>query len=513
MKTTATTVIERVPLFGRMFSVDVSTGLEEINTWPALFIMASFVWLAAAGLMGLLMPATQIVEPGNSIFYMFLTAHGAAMALPFAFQLMAGISLHRAGGCLGRPVTGILPKLTFWCMNGGALVLTLAILDGLKISIVTMWPLPLVGANLGEWSNTAVVLGFTGIALVLIAAIVLYPINLLWLVFAGEKRQELLLAERSLKDPGMLGMTMASLVLLISGTPLLIVAVPVLLALYGILPIAAVTSVIRPVVFQYAFYIWAHNLMEAMALMAASAVYATLPLYLADGSRKLFSDRLANLGLWVILGTSITSFFHHFFTFIPNQPAILDYWGNIMSWGTGVGAAISIFTVLGTIWEHGLLAEPGVLIVLTGFALYILDGISAIMVSNVAWNYHLHGTMWVSGHSMTAILSIAVMWLGVLYHHYPVITGREIERNLGYWFVDLFVIGGFGTTLVMLAGGAAGMPRRFAAWSQGGWMPYGILLLIFGIILGLAFVLYAYGLMKSREAEPVRRGVFVPAVS
>ena len=47
--TIASTLIERTPLFGRMFAVDKSTGLEEINAWPALMIMASFVWLAVAG--------------------------------------------------------------------------------------------------------------------------------------------------------------------------------------------------------------------------------------------------------------------------------------------------------------------------------------------------------------------------------------------------------------------------------------------------------------------------------
>ena len=58
----AATLIERTPLFGRMFAIDKSTGLEEINAWPALMIMASFVWLAVAGLLGLVMPATQLFD-------------------------------------------------------------------------------------------------------------------------------------------------------------------------------------------------------------------------------------------------------------------------------------------------------------------------------------------------------------------------------------------------------------------------------------------------------------------
>jgi hypothetical protein len=103
-----------------------------------------------------------------------------------------------------------------------------------------------------------------------------------------------------------------------------------------------------------------------------------------------------------------------------------------MSWGTGIGAAISIFTILATIWQHGLRAEPGIIAVLLGWALYILDGASAMVTSNVAWAYVLHGTMWQSGHTMTVILAMSLMWMGVLYHHYPVITGRKLDPGAGH---------------------------------------------------------------------------------
>ena len=97
------------------------------------------------------------------------------------------------------------------------------------------------------------------------------------------------------------------------------------------------------------------------------------------------------------------------------------------------------------------------------------------------------------------IVAMSMMWLGVLYHHYPVITGRKLDPVLGSWFVRLFAVGGIGAALAMLAGGAAGMPRRFADWHQEGWMLYGNLILLFGLILGASLVVYVYNLLKSRE--------------
>jgi len=74
----ATTIVKSTPIFGKMFAVDKSTGLEEINAWPALMIMSSFVWLAVAGLLGLVMPTTQIFDLSSDHFYTTLTLHGAA---------------------------------------------------------------------------------------------------------------------------------------------------------------------------------------------------------------------------------------------------------------------------------------------------------------------------------------------------------------------------------------------------------------------------------------------------
>ncbi|MBE2244008.1 MAG: cbb3-type cytochrome c oxidase subunit I [Burkholderiaceae bacterium] len=503
--TIASTLIERTPLFGRMFAVDKSTGLEEINAWPALMIMASFIWLAVAGLLGLVMPATQIFNLDSDLFYTTLTLHGAALAFPFTFQLMIGVGLHRAGGCVGKPITGWLPAVTFCALNLGAALLTVAVLLGFKVSLIVMFPLPLVGAKMGIWSMSTVVLGFTGIYLVLATMILFYPILILRMLFTGTKRADLVLSPRSLNDPGMLGMTLAALTLLIAGLPLVAVGTTLLAALYGAIPMSLAAWAAEPVVFQYAFFIFAHNLMEAMALMVISAMYATLPLYLADGTRKLFSDRIANAALWILLLTSLTSFLHHFITLFPNQPAALAYWGNLMSWGTGIGAALSIFTVLATVWQHGLRPEPGIIAVLAGFMLYILDGASAVVTSNVAWAFQLHGTMWQSGHTMTVLVAMSMMWLGVLYHHYPVITGRRLDPTMGMWSVRLFGIGAVGAALSMLAGGAAGMPRRFADWNQEGWMLYGHLILVFGLILGASLAVYALAMLRSRaigEASP-----------
>jgi len=492
-------IIDRVPLFGRMFRVDQSTGLTDINAWPALIIMTSFIWLMIAALLGLLMPVIQLAELNTDLFYTDITLHGAAMAFPFGFQLMVGISLHRSGGCMGRKASGLLVTLFYICMNLGALLLVFAVvLGGLKISYTLMYPLPLTGVETGHWSMSTVALGFTGVTLVLASMIIFYPLQIIRMMFFAKKYDDLVLSERNMRDPGMLGMIMSAFILFVLGLPLMVVVGALMLTLYGIVPLESVAWASDVVVFQFVFYVFAHNLMEAMAIMVISAVYATIPLYLADGTRKLYSDKLANLALWILLITSVTSFFHHFYTMFPALPASLGYHGNIMSWGTGIGAALSVFTILATIFKHGVKPEPALIIILAGFLIYILDGVGAMVAANVAISYKLHGTVWVGGHAMTVLTAMSMMWMGVLYHHFPVITGRRLDPKAGIRFAVVYFIGAVGLFYSFTAGGALGMPRRFADW-EGSWMFIGGLIFVFGAILTYAFALYIVNLIKAEE--------------
>ena len=495
----AIAVLDRVPLFGGMFQVE-DNELNPVNAWPSLMSMTAFVWFAIAAVLGVSMPAIQLLDMGTNWYYQNLTLHGAAMAFPFAFQLMVAMSLHRAGACLGKRADDVYVKLFYAFMNIGSLLLTVAVLMGFHVTYTVMFPLPVVGATMGQWSMSALVMGFSGIALVLTSMIFIYPIKILKMSFFEKTDETLKVAERTLKDPGMVGMIMGVLVLLITGTPLMVVAGSLLLHLYGVFPASWIEWAADPIVFEFVFYIFAHNLMEAMAVMIIGAVYATLPLCLADGARKLYSDRIALLALWILLVTSVTSFFHHFFTMYPALPSTFAYHGNIMSYATAIGAALTIFTILATIWKHGIVASPALFLILGGFAMYIMDGAAAIVISNVAWNFKLHGTMWAGGHAMVVLIAISALWMGMLYYHYPLMTNRTIDDNLARSSIKYLFISYVGLFYTFMAAGAAGMPRRNADW-EGEWYIYGVLMMVFGVMLIYAFALYFLSLIRSKPID------------
>ena len=108
---------------------------------------------------------------------------------------------------------------------------------------------------------------------------------------------------------------------------------------------------------------------------------------------------------------------------------------------------------------------------------------------------------------MTIIFAMTLIWMGILYHYYPVLTNRTLDDKLGNTFCWLFSIGAIGAALVMLAAGADGMPRRHADWAHGGWMIWGDLILLFGSLMALAFILYAMNMIESRRLERAKGAV------
>jgi cytochrome c oxidase subunit 1 len=114
---------------------------------------------------------------------------------------------------------------------------------------------------------------------------------------------------------------------------------------------------------------------------------------------------------------------------------------------------------------------------------------------------------------MTVLAAMSIMWMGVIYHHYPIMTGRKLDDTLGYWSAAMLGFGTIAAALAMLAGGAAGMPRRHADWAQGDWMIYGDLTLVFGLIIGVGYLVYFYNMMSSRQVEAVvsPETVFAPS--
>ncbi|MEM2237825.1 MAG: cbb3-type cytochrome c oxidase subunit I [Candidatus Caldarchaeum sp.] len=481
--------------------------LKDIVNMPRLMFYSSLAWFFTGGFAALLMVLSHATRTLSiPAYYEAMTAHGMLMVFGGLFQLMKSLSLLRAGICYGKPVKGFLTTASYILSNLGVLMMFIAAISGVRISYTLMFPLPAVGALKGLWSLDMVAVMVWGIVLTLIDVIILYPMMLAWLMFFG-KTKEALVLERfvgTLNPAGMAGMLPYIFIIPPLGSAILLGALFIGLALVGVLSLESVAWFLNPLNFNYPFWVFAHNLMEAMGIMALGTVYWLIPRYTADYSRpagaepRLYSEKLGIFAIVFYTAAAVIAFPHHLFTMPTSQPVGLSYTGQAASWLTGFGAAFSVFNVSATAYRSGIRLTPAVLAALLGFMLYITDGFVAMQLGTIGWAFQLHGTYYATAHLMTILLSVTLVWIGAMYHSVQLILGRTVGEKLAYAHIILTAMAGFGFLYTMSYMGAAGIPRRFYPIPSETIQP-SIALFVFGVILAVGQLLFLAGLMRRRQ--------------
>lgn len=475
-------------------------GLSLITKVPRLMFYTSLGWFLGGGAAGLLMVLSHLTKATSiSSYYELLTLHGVLMTFGGLFQLMMSLSLLRAGACYGKPVRGVAVLSSYILLNAGLLLLLTGVLNGVRVTYTLMFPLPAVGMFKGLWGFEPLTAFVWGVAAVLAVVVFLYPASLARIIWGG-KSKEALLYERfmgTLSPSGMASMLPYIFILPPLGTPILLAALLIGLALLGAVALPTISWFLNSVNFNYLFWPWAHNLMEAMGIMALGTVYWIVPRYTSEEQRepRLYSERLGIFAILFYTSAAIFAFPHHLYTMSSTQPIGLSYAGQLASWLTGFGAAFSVFNVSATGWRYGLRATPATLAVLSGFALYITDGFLAMQLGTIGWGFRLHGTYFATAHLMTILLAVTLIWIGAMYHSHFLLTGRREDRRLAYLHIVLTAIAGFGLMYSMAFLGVSGLPRRAYPWPLDAG-PAGVLLILFGAMLAAGQAAFVASLLR-----------------
>jgi cytochrome c oxidase subunit 1 len=484
--------------------------MEDLTTYPRRMVLTSMLWFYIGGAVGITMLLLHLTELSTpQLYYQLMTFHGFAMPFGGLFQLMMGLSLLRVGFCYGKPVKDWLVKLNYILVNLGMLLITLAIAMGARTSYTLMFPLPAAGAFRELWPLEAVTILVWGVVLVLASVIVLYPAALARLIFTG-KTQEALMLEKfmgTLNPSGMAGMLPYIFIIPPIGAAITLAALAIGTALLGLVPLSYIGWALQSLNFNYPFWIFAHNLMEAMGIMAIGTVYWLIPRYTVSGAggtgvRTLYSEKLGLFAVVFYSTAAIMAFPHHLFTMPTSQPQGLSYTGQVASWLTGFGAAFSVFNVLATSYVFGLRLTPASLAALLGFGVYIADGFLAMQLGTIGWAFRLHGTYAATAHLMTILLAVTLIWVGALYHSHQLLFGRPENRRLAYIHILTTAVAALSLLYTMAAMGGLGIPRR--AYPLPVTDPtYPAVLLLFAAILALGQAAFLIQLLRPKMVKPV----------
>jgi cytochrome c oxidase subunit 1 len=170
-----------------------------------------------------------------------------------------------------------------------------------------------------------------------------------------------------------------------------------------------------------------------------------------------------------------------------------------------VPSGIQVFCWIATIGTGKPRLAVPLLYVLGFFALFVLGGMTGVMVASVPLDLQVHDTYFVVAHFHYVLIGGAVFPLfGALYMWFPKFTGRALSERLGKWqFWILFA--GFNVTFFpMHYLGLIGMPRRVYTYQTGlGWDLWNLVSTLGAYLIALSILLFAFNVVRALR-QPVQ---------
>ncbi len=216
-----------------------------------------------------------------------------------------------------------------------------------------------------------------------------------------------------------------------------------------------------PILFQHLFWFLGHPEVYIVLLPAlglASEIIATQ-------SRKPIFGYKAMIGsMLVIAFLSFIVWGHHMFITGMNP-----FLGSVFVFTTllvAIPSAVKVFNYLATLWKANIVLSPAMLFAMGLVSFFISGGLTGIILGDSALDINIHDNYFVVAHFHIVMGSSAIfgMFAGI-YHWFPRMFGRMMNKRLGYLHFWLTILGVYGTFFPMHFVGLAGAPRRYYAYT------------------------------------------------
>jgi cytochrome c oxidase subunit 1 len=458
------------------------------------WIVTAFIFFLMAGLLALAM-VTQLSRPGLDLlsaeaYNQFFTMHGMTMMFFFAVPIMLGLGIYFVPLLIGAREVAFprLNAFAYWVYLFAGISLWLALLLGRAPDAGWFNYTPLAGPLYSPGINVD-----------------LYALSIAFLEAANLSTALILIITiLKMRAPGMAinrmpvfvwSILIASLMIIFAMPSLMLATIMLALDRMVGTHFFRIAGGGTSFLWQHLFWFFGHPEVYIVAIPAFGMVSTLIPVFsrhrLVGYLPVVLSQALIGVisfGLWV----------HHMFAGELSVLAMTFFAAASMS--IAIPSGVQVFAWISTIWmgKKRRIAPPFLWAV--GFIpLFVIGGITGIMVAAPPFDWQVHDSHFVTAHFHYVLVGGSVFpFIGMLTYWFPKMTGRLMDETLGRWSFWLAFIGFNVAFFTMHYTGLRGMPRRVHTYMEGlGWDLPMLITWIGALLLGGGFAVTLVNIIKS----------------
>ena len=424
------------------------------------FIVTGFAFMLVGGLLSMFIRLqlawfdADVLDPER--YNQFVTLHGTTMMFLFAVPIMEGFAMYLLPKMLGARDLPF-PRLSafgWWCYLFGGLFLYSSLLFDAAPDGGWFMYVPLTDATFSPGKGPDFwLIGVTFAEIAAVTAAVELIVAILITRAPGMDIRRMPLFAWAI-------LVMAFMIAL--GFPPLILA-SILLELQRAFGFVFFDPALGgdPLLWQHLFWLFGHPEVYIIFLPAAGVVSMIVPTFArrpivgyAWIVLALVSTGFLSFGLWV----------HHMFA--VGIPLLALAFFSAASMAVAVPTSVQVFAWIATLWAGRPWLRLPMLYILGFFVVFVLGGLTGVMLAFVPFDWQAHDTHFVVAHLHYVLIGGLMFPLFAgLYYWLPLATGRMPSESIGRMAFWLVIIGFHLTFVPMHLTGLLGMPRRVYTYS------------------------------------------------